>query len=543
MIQIADMQHSTTRYTGNRRGLLFCLVLLLLTAGSCKKFLATEPQDFVSPEFYYNTEEQLNTALNGVYDILGKQAVYGDAWWEKFNVVTDEGYFNNANPTAIATGLRVQNFDASDPDVLALWAALYDGINRANLLLASIDKPDMDATARAVIEGETRFLRAYYYFLLVSSWGDVPLVTAPATGVKSTDVARTSASAVYDFIVSEMTAAEGKVKTATNWGFGGRISKTTVEGILARVCLYRAGYPLQDAAKYQDALTWATKAIQSGEHALNPSYRQIFINYAQDLYDVKESMWEVEFWGNQIGNNFQEAGSLGYINGIVTSNQTIGYSYGFINCTPILYNAYEVGDTLRRDWNIAPFSYSSTGSKTLKASNDLYTRNCGKWRREYETLVPKAINHTPQNFPILRYADVLLMAAEAENEVNGPTDAAYGYINAVRERAFGKLLPGATDPEEADLPAGLTKEELRQRIQDERFRELSFECLRRPDLIRWGMYVPVMKATANYISTNASAAFKYGANPGNNTTDRNVLLPIPLADISVNKLLTQNTGW
>ena len=523
---------------------IYLLIIGSLTAGSCKKFLDTKPQDFVSPEFYYTTEAQLNTALNGVYDMLGKQAIYGDAWWEKFNVVTDEGYFSNSNPTAIAVGLRVQNFDASDPDVLALWAGLYEGINRANLLLQNIDKPEMDATARAVIEGETRFLRAYYYFLLVSSWGDVPLMTTPTEGLNSTDVKRTSAAAVYDFIVSEMTAAEGKVKTATSFGFGGRVSKTVVEGMLARVCLYRAGYPLQDAAKYQDALNWATKVIQSGEHALNSSYRQIFINYAQDLYDVKESMWEVEFWGNQIGNNFQEAGSLGYINGIVTSSQTIGYSYGFINCTPILYNLYEAKDTLRRDWNITPFSYNAaTGAKTIKASTDLYTRNCGKWRREYETLLPKAINHTPQNFPILRYADVLLMAAEAENEVKGPTATAYGYANAVRARGWGKLLPGATNPHEADLPAGLSKDDFRQRVLDERARELAFECLRRPDLIRRGMYLPVMKAAANYMATNASAAYKYAANPGNNTTARNVLLPIPLTDIGVNKLLTQNPGW
>jgi starch-binding outer membrane protein, SusD/RagB family len=522
---------------------IYLLLFSLAMLSSCKKFLDTKPQDFVSPEFYYNTEAQLNTALNGVYDILGKTAIYGDAMWEKFNVVNDEAYFNNSNPTAIATGVRVQNFDASDVDVKALWAALYEGINRANLLLTNIDKPDMDATNRQIIEGETKFLRAYFYFLLVSNWGDVPLVLTPTTTLSGTDIESTGTAKVYDFILSEMTDAEAKVKTITSLGFGGRISKTAVEGILARVCLYMAGYPLQDASKYQDALTWANKAMQSNEHALNPSYRQVFINYAQDLYDIKESMWEVEFWGNQIGNNYQESGGLGYINGIVTSNQSIGYSYGFINATPILYNLYETKDSLRRDWNIAPFSYSSTGGKTLKASNDLYTRNCGKWRREYETVTPKAINHTSQNFAILRYSDVLLMYAEAENEINGPTTAAYDAINAVRARGYGKLLPGALDPHEADLPTGLSKEEFLKRIQDERSRELCFECLRRPDLIRWGIYVPVMKQTANYIATNASAAFKYAANPGNNTTDRNVLLPKPQTDLAVNKLLKQNLGW
>lgn len=519
------------------------LLFSLVTVCSCKKFLDTKPEDFVSPEYYYTTEAQLNTALNGVYDILGRTALYGDAWWEKFNVVTDECFFNNNNPTAIATGVRVQNFDASDADVKALWSVLYEGINRANLLLANINKPEMEAAKRKVIEGETKFLRAYFYFLLVSNWGNIPLVLTPTSSLSNTDIARAASTEVYDFIIREMTEAEQKVKTITSFGFGGRITKTAVQGILARVCLYMAGYPLQDVSKYQAAINWAGKVMQSGEHALNPSYRQLFINYAQDLYDTKESIWEVEFWGNQIGNNFQESGNLGYINGITTSNQAIGFSYGFINATPILYNVYEIKDSLRRDWNIAPFSYNSSGGKTLKAANDLYTRNCGKWRREYETVLPKAVNHTSQNFPVLRYADVLLMFAEAENEVNGPTIVAYDAINEVRARGYGKLLPGAVNPDEADLPAGLSKEEFRKRIQDERSRELCFECLRKPDLVRWGMYLPVMKETANYIATNASANFRYAAIPGNNTTDRNVLLPIPLTDLGVNKLLTQNKGW
>src|SRR5690606_24042518 len=142
---------------------------------------------------------------------------------------------------------------------------------------------------------------------------------------------------------------------------------------------------------------------------------------ARDVYDTKESIWEVEFWGNRVGNAFAETGSLGSFIGISTSNTDIGYSYAFINATERLYRLYESAinpldnkeyspDT-RRDWNIAPFRYTGSNSdvESKWGSNQIYQRNAAKWRREYETLKPKSVAYTPQNFPILRYSDILLM--------------------------------------------------------------------------------------------------------------------------------------
>jgi hypothetical protein len=152
-------------------------------------------------------------------------------------------------------------------------------------------------------------------------------------------------------------------------------------------------------------------------------------------------------------------------------------------------------------------------------------------------------NYTPINFPMLRYSDVLLMYSEAENEINGPTEEAYDKINQVRERGYGKLQPGASNPEEAHLSAGLSKDAFRKAIQDERARELCFEGLRKGDLIRWGIFVDAMKQTAEDFGAHAPASYAYAQTAAENVSAKHVLFPKPALELSLNKLLKQNPGW
>lgn len=136
------------------------------------------------------------------------------------------------------------------------------------------------------------------------------------------------------------------------------------------------------------------------------------------------------------------------------------------------------------------------------------------------------------------------MFAEADNEINnGPSVDAYDAINLVRRRGWGKLLPGAINLSEADLPTGLNKEQFLKEIQDERSRELCFECFRKKDLIRWGLYVETLRAAANEITIEAPSSLKYGALAGNNVSERDLLLPIPDYERGVNKTLTQNDQY
>lgn len=410
-------------------------------------------------------------------------------------------------------------------------------------------------TKRKEILAQALFLRAFYHFELVKNFGDIPLKLTPTSSVSEVNFPRNPAKDVYAQIIKDMTTAEAILQPASVLGTASRVSKGTAQAMLARVCLHAAGFPVQDATKYAEALSWASKVKASGEHALrqtfnatltNSAYSQIFIDHTQDKYDVKESMWEAEFSGNRTTANIEE-GRVGNTNGIAMANaapaqvqQDTGYSYGFISVTKRLYDLYASAD-LRRDWAIAPYQYNAAGARAPYTATQIYERNCGKWRRSFELLRPKHENNTPTNFPLMRYADVLLMLAEAENEVNGPSAIAYDAINQVRRRGYG--LPITTPSVLADLPSGLSQVQFRKAIQDERARELCFEALRRNDLIRWGIFVSTMNELAVEIQTNAPAARQYAANGGRNVTTRHLFLPIPSGEISVNKAMTQNPGW
>lgn len=515
------------------------LILFLMVFNSCDDFLDTKPTDFLSPVNYYETEEQLEFALTSVYDILGQSALYANYFINRFGEEADEGFYYRS---VLTSGVQVCNTSISDELVLATWQALYTGISRANFLLENINKPEM-AERRDAIKGEALFLRAYYYYLLVVNWGDVPLILSPVKSANGNNIPRTPSAQVYEQIVKDMQEAEELVSNITELGYGGRVNKSAVRGILARVYLSWAGYPLKDETKYAEARNWALKVMEdeTAQHSLNENFRNIFINYAQDKYDIKESILEVEFWIDGTGN-YKEYGSVGSVNGIATTVDETGYAYGYINATARLYRLYNEKDSMRRDWAIAPFRYSGTG-KIYYTNTQLYQRKCGKWRREYELVTPK-LKPTPQNFPLLRFSDVLLMFAEADNMVNnGPTAASYEAVNYVRRRGWGKLLPGATNVTEADLPSGLNQAGFLKAIQDERSRELCFEALRKKDLIRWGIYVETLKQCAKEIEAEAPASLTYGALAGNNVSSRDLLLPIPDYERGVNKALTQNDGY
>jgi hypothetical protein len=529
----------------------FFIAVVLLTLGSCKKFLDTNPTDFLSPSTYYQTETQLDFALNGVYDVLGSSKLYGANLHSYQNMEADEGFYSNQT----SEGIFTNRYTSGDVDVREFWRALYLGVSRANIVLANVDNNlSINETIRNKVRGEALFLRAYYYFLLVQNFGDIPLYLEPLKAVDDVDVAVTPAKEVYELIIEDMETAEALVDPIEAIGFGGRVSKSAVRGILARVCLTSAGYPVRETDNYAKASYWAKKVIDdSGAgHSLNPDYKDVFINYAQDKYDIKESIWEVEFWGYGTGAE-QEFGYVGSWIGIQNTSsaslETNGYSFGRIVTTAKLYKTFENGD-LRRDWNIAPFLYRADGSKSFYPANperkDLYRRNAGKYRREYELGTAKVSQATPINFPLLRFSDVLLMYAEAEYEDNNgqPTPDAIQHLNLVRRRAFGHLLPGA-DPAliaNNDLPANIAPFDFFNAIINERSRELCFEALRKADLVRWGIYFETMKDNLLQINRDLGE----GATQGRyyrNISEQHVVYPKPAYELELNRKLVQHPLW
>lgn len=416
--------------------ILTASAILAMTA--CEKFLTREPQDFISPESSYNTAEALDKALAGVYDVLGHRNLYGGYFLYNCGFDADDGHYARNSPS---TGPQVYNFSSTDITVWGVWEQLYKGVSRANMLLKYVDKnPEIDAAYRGQVKGEALTLRAFYYFWLVTLFGDVPLMTEPVTDPADIYIPRAKSEKVYEQIMSDLVVAEELVLPISKIGHGGRISKSAVRGLAARVCLHWAGYPLNNENKYAEARLWALKVMQDSDanHQLAKDYSSVFINYAKDLYDPAESIWEVEFYGSD-SSQYNETTQNGLYTGPTSNASSVGKCLGLVYATGTLWDKYpsdNVADT-RKFWNISSFSYNYDGSKKFSNSTtypSLFYRFMGKVRREYWPSHDS--QNTSINVPILRYSDVLLMYAEAENAVNGPTESAVEAVNLVRRRAW-----------------------------------------------------------------------------------------------------------
>lgn len=630
------------------------IIGLTLVAG-CKNLLHPHPEDFLSPVNYYENAEQLRAALAGVYDPLSGSRWYGDDFKQRTTLNTDEevreGQLNTPD-------IAFYNITPSMATVGAFWNELWRGVNHANTLLENIHKAtDISGDERRHILGETKFLRAFYLFTLTNWFGDIPLRTSSTKSAGDSHMAFTPTKEVYDFVIREMTEAEGLLidQPASAYTYNEVVTLTTVQGMLARVCLYAAGQPVNDTERYADALFWADKVVASGEHRLNPNYNEVFRLHAADAYDNvhRESMWEAGFTYDPANPTLREGANNRV--GMATSSRFVGNTGGSTRVVPQLYRSYEtiidpttqmnISPDLRRERNVPSYRWGAVGNhtalpaKTLFGYLDYYERFPGKWRREEETVLPKDGVFTPQNHPILRYADVLLMLAEAENELNGPTELAIDAVNQVRRRGYGGLLPGesiigikledrgmgytsvptvtiagngqgataeatiaggsvarivatslgqgytsATVTIEGGGGAGATatpifsgivdpdlkpdqfasKEAFRKAIQDERLRELSFEFLRKRDLLRWGLLVPVMQEQADEAFNGFTLRYTAGDLTQTGTVlippvpanlqlkytqaalyvgEKDFFLPIPEIEIDYNRLSTQNPGY
>ena len=429
-------------------------VCIALLATSCKKFLGTEPSDFYTPANYYTTEAQLQQALNGIYGDMMRPELYAQVMGFNFTTTNDE-VLSSRTADGDTRGLRY-TYDASQVYVANIWRFCYLGINNANALLENINKPVMDEGKRNNIKGQALFLRGYFYFLLASNYGDVPVVLKSPT-INEVNIPATPQVDVYKQVEKDMKEAETLLagRTSQALGYNDVVTVTAVQAVLARVYLYWAGYPLNDATKYNDVITYTDKVINSGLHALNADYSQVFINLCQDKYDVKENILEwgsagaapgvVNKSGNDIGN------FVGIQSSVVATDPASYSSAAWVWTSRKLFDAFPLDATstttpkaspdLRRDWNCANFIYSGTPRvKTVRPNVWQYMP--GKIRREY---CPAAIRNTNGaggtyniNWPVIRYSDVLLMRAEAGNMVSGPANA-YTYINQVRKRGYGIL--------------------------------------------------------------------------------------------------------
>ena len=618
---------------------LFFFVTLLVLGTGCKKFLDKQPNDVINRASFYKTLRDFDLGLQAVYNTL--QGIHNGSSSSHYGWQADEMFAARSTFVLPST----YNVNSSNGTYNGIWSSLYTGIKEANILLDALDKnPDVYAEPALVergewMRGETMFLRGYYYFLLVRLYGGVPLRLSIIESVNNMDLPKSSIREVYDQVLSDMWGAENLVPDITRIGNGGRVSKSAVRGILARVNLTMAGYPLLETSRYDSAKFWAAKVINDGAsgHSLLPDHAGIFKSLAADEYKMQENIWEAEFAGDNLTPTlYNETGVVGCFNGPASNNANTGLARGYSNITRSHWLKFPVGDgDMRKYFNIAFFSYLATGAngaKTYKGTSSSnsgwYGYQPGKFRREWEVYSPKGgFSATPINFPLLRFADVLLMYAEADNEINGPTPQAIEYVNMVRRRAWStgivdngitvtnqgsgyttvptvtisggggsgamavatltsgrvsavRLILGdsvklftrgsgyTSNPtvtisappaggtqataivtaiyktEQANAPASATasKDAFRDFIRDERSRELYIEDVRKFDLIRWGIFLPVMQQMAVNIRADYGA-LNYVVTQFANVTARDTLWPIPLNELTANPVVTQNPGW
>lgn len=548
---------------------------------SCS-FFDVKPQVICSDTFY-NSEAEVKYGLAGVYGAIGKEQFYGNFYSLMYANVDDLSYFNRDISTNY---LQYCRHNASTSQVYDIWTAIYQGVNNANAFMEAVVETNYDKEGRYF--NEARFLRAYYHFLLAQSFGDVPLRTK---AVKTPDEVMSPATSQYEILTWAAAEMEACLALAAEevTEQPSRVTKTTMQGILARVYLFLAGESVKGGDKTEfltKARDFAKDVIDSGKHDLNPDYSRVFINMIEDEYDTEyhESMWEAEFLGDRSSAENWSNGRIGDLLGLQSGDSAsskysefkCNYAYGQYDGSLKLWDLYWQTDRTadenalptitdkRQEWNLPPYNYAGNaqqppyGETTGKAvaginktpyiynnvstSNDPTAapaiRNCGKFRREiqYEGVKTSKLLYTTINYPILRYSDVLLMYAEASNELSGPTQEAYDCVVKVRTRAGVATLPiGSYD-----------KDSFRELVRNERGRELCFESIRRFDLIRWGIYVKEMNKYTEWAADerwSKSAKASRAANMGGYIKPMHVLLPIPAIELGVNKELVQNELW
>ncbi len=496
-------------------------IIFVFLLSACEEALIEKPRDIMNPDQFFNTDAEAISAVNGIYrrgvDYITATATYG-ANTRDFNYTSHWG-----TDIARPTGGRDKNFpqhvytfspaEDGGEDMRNQWLTYYRTIADANMVIARVEASKNNFSTEVYNQsiGQAKFLRAFFYYILTNYWGDVPMWLEELDIDKVSKLQRTPISEIYDQMVLDLTDAAEKLPSFWESSNIGRVNKWAAKVLLTKV------YMLQN--DWSNAKSTAGEIINDSPHTLMPEYGMIFGK--ENEYN-NEIIWEVDalqninpsilvarftprskdeptFTATEIDYEFNGFGLLTSTNEFIASFDPDDGRIPFYNFNG-LYDDPD-GDGVYDHW--VQFNYR-------------YVSKFCDWGS------PRA--NSGLNTIIYRLADVYLMYAEAENELNGPTAEAYAKINAIRDRAFGN------NPEKQ--LSGLSQEEFREAIMEERKWELAFEFHRRWDLKRWGK---LGEAVQSISETNPIGAANF--------KPYHVLFPIPFQEIDLNPNLIQNLGY
>lgn len=511
---------------------------LMLIFSSCDDYLDVEyPSAFDETYVFSNTSDAKK-------HLLGSYAMFAqDSYTSRMSAV----WMQNTDVEAIAPGA---NPDGSRRDIWSLqggllanfgdmtkaWQESYKAIDRANQTIEGIQKsgiandPDMK-----MMLGEAYCMRAYRYFLVINFWGDVPYFREAAKAGMELDVPKTDKNYIYSGLIQDLVDCEADMYFAGDFGDGvERMNREFALGMIARMALFRAGYGTtkdgsmkradqyldvandeglavtytyngaQKTARtsseyYQLAKDYCEKLISLRDRALNPNFAAVFRNQCEwKVVNDSDILYEVAFGSTNGG------GDVGWCVGVAVTGGSKGTTTIQVNFTPSYYFSFDTKD-LRRDATISKISYTSDDEQKTQG---ITAMTAGKWNRLWLQGDPgkDSSKGTGINWPIMRYSDVLLMLAEAENELNGPSPLAKQMLTKVRQRAFASA--DHTEKVTNYINKLNSKEDFFNAIVDERAWEFGGEGLRKFDLGRWNNYGKKIVEAKKFLDYAGMAAFE-----------------------------------
>lgn len=523
---------------------ILAATLVLGGLTSCEDWLEMPSESKADSQSVFNTVGRADMTVAGCYaslhhQELGYQLLEG----------TDESASKESN-----SKYNVSNYDYTNLTGMLsnVYTSMYKSIEYANVCIKNLDKVPVSSEADRIhvdgLKGEALAVRAYAYWNLVRFYGDVPFTTKPTSELTTFESSRTSRDVIYDQCIADLQEATRLCpwRSESYLTTPERFTKNAAYGMLARVALYAAGYSLRwnldvvpydnstvriarrdDAARvrelYQIAADACHAVIEKGENGLLDNYDQLFRDLALKQYN-KETMFEYGWYGaNSIDCR------TGYTNGLPGSGEslTLGKPGSQMMAMPTFYFEFEDGDQ-RRDVSVCNYALILNKAGDTYRMNTYAGMGVGKYRINWKSEIGSSNSRRDINWPFLRYADVLLMYAEALNELNnGATTEAVDAVKQVRMRAFRN---DATKV--GTIPTG--HDEFLKFIIQERKLELSNEGLRRTDLPRWGIQyetliaekeklVQLCKREGKYADVPQYRAFRITSTP--KLKDPNISLP------------------